>query len=283
MSAPTSRLRQWLSAFPVPHEHGAWAMLLVPMCVVLLAVRPTSALPAFLLTLAVLATFLAQHAALLVVRGRDEPETRLWLACFLLAAAAGGLPLLLVFERILLLVPVGLGLLFFLAHALVSRTHAGRKRVRSQRWELLSVAVMALTAPSAYITVRGQLDPGAWAAWGLCTLFFMSSVFYVKLLLAGARLRKNGGNDAWRGLQRPVLVFHLLLLLGLCLLSLWLEPITGVFLGAAFLPALVRALVGATRAEPHIPRLKQVGIAEVLYSVWFLIFASHGLTLWWAV
>jgi len=67
---------------PVPHEHGSWVVLYAPLLIGLLAGGRPSPAAAILLTLAATGAFLARNAAGLLVRGRGEADTPLWLALF---------------------------------------------------------------------------------------------------------------------------------------------------------------------------------------------------------
>jgi hypothetical protein len=47
--------------------------------------------------------------------------------------------------------------------------------------ELITFAAVCLAAPLAYVATTGTLTPMVWGLWALCSLYFSSTIFTVKL------------------------------------------------------------------------------------------------------
>lgn len=260
-----------LGPLPLPHEHGAWAMLYVPLVGVLVALEPFQLMPSLLLILSVTGAFLAQNVAILLLRGRGEAGSPMWLGLFLAVSAGAGLPLMGLYGRWSLLGLGAVGLAFFAYHAYVSRLPSGRRLIRSERMELFTVGILAMSAPAAYITVCGALDGVAIGSWGASTLFFASSIFYIKMLLTAAKLRSKGTAEDLKAARRPVLLYHLMLAVGVLGVGGVLGGEAGLWTVLAFVPIVARALIAAVRLAPVAPSLKRIGVIECLYSGWFLV------------
>ena len=250
----------------VPHEHGAWMMLYLPLVVALFVFHPVPLGPAVLLTLAVTSAFFAQNAANLSLRRRSDPRARFWLAAyFLLLAISSGI--LLFHHGLVELVWIGFPAALLFGWQLWLRQKARKRLNHSRLSEIAAIAVFALTAPAVHIAARGELAPQAWWLWTACVLFFTSSVFYVRMQVDAAR-RKNGLSLAARWqVGRELLLYHALLIAILALLFLRAEAAGLIALACA--PALLRALWGWARLSTRLPSLKRVGVGEILYSLWF--------------
>jgi hypothetical protein len=257
---------------PIPHEHGAWVILYAPLVIALAVARPFAPGPAFLLLLAVTGAFLARNVAGLLIRRRGERRLERWLALYLALHADGALPLFLVYRRFALL-PVGLlAALLFALHARLSVWPSRRRLDRSQWGENLAVGALALTAPAAYVAARGALDGVAWCLWAACTLFFSSSIFFVKMLLAAVKVRGAFlPRDRWN-IGRDNLVYHLLLAGIVMFLAARIGGWSGTLALLAYVPVIARALVGWAALSNWLPPLKRVDLAETFYSLWFTAF-----------
>lgn len=254
---------------PVPHEHGAWMMLYAPLVTGLLAYGVDPG-PAVLLVVAATAAFFAQNAAGLLLRGRAAPWTALWLALDGAAglAAVAGLTLGYGLWPLLVLAAPGVALFAWQAQ----RRHATRRQVdRATANELATVAVLSLGAAAAHVAATEALTPAAVAPWAAFALYFGGSVYYVKMRVEAARLR-DGRTWArrWRAGWRS----------SLCHLGLGLLAGAGIAAGgptrdaaalaaAAVAPAVGRALWAGLRLTDAPPRLRRLGVWEIVYAVWF--------------
>lgn len=257
---------------PIPHEHGAWVILYAPLLIALAATPPFALAPSLLLILAVTGLFLAREAAGLLLRRRGQEGTALWLGVYLALALAGALPLVLVYRRLALL-PIGLLVIgLFTLHALLLLWPARKRLDRSQWGEILGVGALALTAPAACVVAGGALDSRAWMLWAACVLYFSSSIFFVKMLLAAVKVRGDfGWPERWR-IGRDNLLYHVLLLIGTVILAARFGGGSGLLVAIAYLPTLFRAFRGWATLSNKLPPLKRVGLAETCYSLWFMGF-----------
>ena len=238
----------------LPREHGAWAMLYVPMAVGALVAGGFSWRVA-LIVLAQTFVFIAREPLLVWWRA---------LAVYLAFAAVSGAPLVFV-SRLLWLVPLGLVSALLLT---VNAEQAARREDRTLAGELLAIAGLTLTAPATYYAARGQWDGVAIWLWALCALFFASSVFYVKLRVAALNRRK--GQERRRAISRCA-VYHTFLLAAL--LGLALSTSLNLFLFLAFAPVLARSFWSLARPAGEL-NLRRVGVAEIVYSLFFLAFIT---------
>jgi hypothetical protein len=176
----------------VPHEHGAWGQLLLPLaCALLMGRRGPAAL---LLAAAVVLAFVA-HEPLLVLLGQrgvraraeDGPRARRWLAALSAAAAVAGAAGILLAPpaaRLALLLPLALGgLVAWLVRRRLEKTVGGE----------LAVAA-ALASAGAAVALAGGAAPAAVLAALLAWLAaFAASTLAVHAVLV--RARSKGGRD----------------------------------------------------------------------------------------
>lgn len=271
---PTVTEPRRFPAPPLPHEHGAWVMLYVPMAVAFAVAHFIAPVPAFLLFLALTGAFLARHPADLLLRGRAQPGALLWTGVYLAVAALGGLPLLLVYQRGALLVVLCIAGALFGAHVALL-TWPSRKRLdRSVAGEVLAVAGLTLSAPAAYVVATGQLDGMAWCLWAACALFFGGGVFHVKMLLGAAKHRGAMDLGARLSLGRFNLAYHAAMA-GVAVALSGRAGAGAAMVCLAYAPAVARAVWGTLRLSRRLPPLKRVGVLETLYALWFaVLFAS---------
>ena len=231
---------------PVPREHGAWGILLVPFATAV-GVAGVWNLPVALLLASVLCFYLARASWL-------KRQWR-WLALLLAASVAAAAPLLLIWHR-------G-GLLVFAA---VAGLLAGRPTGRTVASQLLGVAGLTLTAPAAWYVATGEL---AWRLWLLNGIYFAGGVFYVRMHLQAAIHRLELTDWAARfACGRANLLYHAgaaVAVLGMAAAGIIAWPVP-----LAFAPMVARALAGTMRLSPTL-RIKRLGWTEVAYSIGFAI------------
>lgn len=249
---------------PLPREHGAWALLLGPLVVGLLAARHPG-LPGWVLGLSATALFLAREPAVRLLRGRRHgvrPEVRrVWIRWAVVCSALGlaGMALL-----VLVLQRPGLALLGLVVLPLLA-VHLWLTEQREERSipaELLGIAALTLAAPAAWYTATGSFLPDGGLLWILCVLYFSSAVFYVKMQVSRF-LRPQG----FLGARRLHVAYHGLAAVALALLvvAAGLNP----WIVIAYLPMFARSAVGAVRGPARL-NLKQLGYLEVAYTTWFV-------------
>src|SRR6185436_17494989 len=121
-------------------------------------------------------------------------------------------------------------------------------------------------APAAFYVASGQWDSTAFWLWLLSALYFVSSVFYIKLRVYRLNPRKQvEQHRAWQSCA----AYHSFLFVAL--LALVLTSNLSLFALIAFTPVLARTLWGLFKPATKV-NLKRAGILEIIYSLIFLFF-----------
>ena len=253
---------------PLPREHGAWAMLAIPLLVGLAASgRPASS--SLLILPATLLLFLARYAALpaatRLAKGRNVPEgyvarrfvwSAVYLAgsaVFLLAAVTTAAPAAR-WATVLMAVVTGVLGTVHAALALVSRD-------RTLWCELIGLTGLACSATLVMAAAGRPLDGKAWAVTGLCLGYFVTSVAYVRTY----RTRDRGKTDA----AAACIAVHVLVLAGW--IALWQQGwLPGLGL-VAFVPVAMRTAWGLWRPPANV---RAVGWTEMVVATGFLVLAA---------
>lgn len=258
------------SALKLPKEHGAWAMFYVPFVLGLLVAGKFN-LPTLLLLVAATAAFISRESLLVWWRARKRGrqtksaiEAGRLLAVYLLIAAATGAPLILIY-KLYWLIPLALVGSVLL---LVNGWQAADFEDRTTQSEVMAIAGLTLTAPAAFYAAGGLWNQTTLWLWALSAAYFASSVFYVKLRVTW--LHAKQAEDKQRA-RRQCAVYHSFLLCSLAALAVTRS--LPLFALIAFAPVLARTLRSLLKPESHL-NLKRIGIAEIVYSVIFLIFTT---------
>jgi hypothetical protein len=250
---------------PMPREHGAWGILLIPFATAV-GVTGVFDLKVALLLTSVLCFYIARTSYLRIVAalakrgGLEGPRlttaataaTR-WLAMLLAGCMVCVVPLMFVWH-----------LWWLAAFGAVVAPLAFRKTERSVTMQLLAVCGLTLTAPAAWYTATGHLGTPALLLWLLNMLYFAGGVFYVKMHVAAAMRR--GGSKIRLG--TPVLVYYTALLC--VLLALASSGVISFWVSLAYAPVVLRAFVGVGRLGPTL-RIKRLGWTEVAYSLVYAV------------
>lgn len=261
-------------------------MFYAPLLLVLAALGPFQPLPALLLVMAATGAFFGQSALMQVIRGRASRGVRLWTAIYMALCLGGGLPLLFVYHRWQLLAIGAAGLALFAYYTRLMTRPELRKQIRSETSEVLTVAILAMTAPAAYIVARGALDGWAFLIWAACLFYFCSSIFYLKMWFAAAKLRGRFTAEAKREAGRTSMRYHgtlaaLVVAGSLALAGLGTSSgsiarpdaapglLPSLLLVAAYAPILARAFWGWMRLSTRLPSLRRVGMIEAALALWF--------------
>jgi hypothetical protein len=251
----------------VPREHGAWAMLFVPLVT---GVLVAWSFPLRVLVFGLSATllFIARESSASWWRAHRKGERRAEaLERLIIYLGLGGLSIapLLFIDRLYLLVPLGLAALLLLA---VNAEQAAKRVDRTIFGEILAIAGLTMTAPAAHYVALGEWQPAAFWLWLLSSLYFVSSVFYVRLRVNLINPRREAERKiAWRRCAS----YHAFLLLLLLLLTA--SDRLSLFALAAFAPAVTRAFWSLIKPIGQL-NLKRLGMLEIIYSVVFLIFIT---------
>lgn len=252
----------------ITKEHGAWAVLLVPM-IVGAAYANTFSWNVVWLALSALGVFLSYvpvHTLLRELAGIHQGKEKLAAAEFWTAAYLGFgvlfiVPLL--YQQLWLLLLIGMyGAASFLGNFLLTR-----KIQKSIASDLTAVAGLTLSAPSAYYVTTGMLDTKALVLWLLHVLFFGCSVFYVHLKIRVSGMRK----DSWRMREKLSvgwlnILYHMVVIILVTVLVFYhLTPSTIVL---AFLPMVIHAIVGTVKLSHRI-KFRNLGFMLLAHSVLF--------------
>jgi hypothetical protein len=257
-----------------PKEHGAWAMLYVPLAAGVLASGAAAGKHVVdLLALLGAATglFLGRESLLAWLRAHDRQQAAgrdrfdsLWQ----LGGAAACGAILLARGQPVALWPLALGggLVLFL-HILQMRRREGRTVLG----EVVAILGLTLAAPAANITALGEWSWRALVLWMLCALFFSSSVLHIKARVLAAQPRRAAQRAVMR---RASGAYHLMLGGGLVVAAVWGG--LPILLVVAFAPVVARALIGLGAGSAR-PNLLRAGLLEIAYSVHFLVLVTLAL------
>ena len=257
------------TALRIPKEHGAWGMLYVPFALGVF-VAWSGAGRLILLGVATTLLFIGRESVLAWwrarSRGNDPGSATRLMVIYLGLAALAGAPLVFAY-RLYGMIPLGL-----VAGALLvwNARQAAKREERTILTEVLGIIGLTLTAPVSYYAGLGRWDSTALWLWGLSALYFVSSVFYVKLRVLTAH-SKNAAALSRIRLQCAVYHIALAVLLATAVSAEDLHP----YLLAAFAPAIARALWPLVRPAKQLV-LQRVGRLEILYSLVFLLFSVLG-------
>jgi hypothetical protein len=158
------------------HQHGPLVALLVSFLLGAAGAQHWTTTTTAALVV-VLAAFQAEHPLVQQIRRRRTLQPRLLLWAGLYGAVALGLGTVLAGRTPLLIGVAGLAVAGLGLDALAVL----QRRQRGLAHELLAFAAVCLAAPFAWIATSGAVDPGALGLWGLCSLYFGSSVVLLKL------------------------------------------------------------------------------------------------------
>jgi YwiC-like protein len=259
-------------ALPKPKEHGAWGMLYIPLAIAV-GISGAWNVRVLLMILTVTLMFLSQrpYSQLLTNRtirqnGALFRTNLIWLAVYWTASAS--LTALLYFHYRLedlpqfawIGVPVAAAFTWFLK----------TNRMRTVAGELAGICGLTLTAPLAHYAGTGHLQPVGFWLWGLCILYFASSVFYVKAVVANSVKARSQSRfePVYYQLCASYHLGLLVLMSGLAALDL-APPI----LLLAFLPVVTRGLLGIRTRRGKL-NFARIGWTEVGYSLFFALLTT---------
>lgn len=257
--------------FPKPiitHEHGSWAVLFVPM-VVGISFAGTITLNNLLLALSALGACMGSvpiHTILRQKHSASQGKYKLqasvfWSVIYVSFGSVCILPLLLQgFHHLIIFAVIGAS--SFIGNYLLSAN--GQKSIGG---DLIAVAGLTLSAPSAYYVSSGLLDMSAAILWLLNFLFFGCSVFYVHMKIKGTAL-KSDHLPLFKRLTIGWLniVYHIGVI-GIVIALAWFQytPITVML---AFVPMVVHALYGTIKLNSRV-KFKKLGFLLLAQSILF--------------
>ncbi len=256
---------------PLPREHGAWTMLIIPMGLGLAAGGARSA-AAWLVPPAAVLVFLAHHAIVpWAQRSLEKKPSPPGYAARRLVWGAAYLALaVLVFaSSVLAARPAARGPFLTIAGiasvlAAVYAVACVFGRGRSIGPETLGLAGVSLSAPMMAAAAGHPLDRSIFGAAALALGYFLSSVSYVR---AYEQLRANRRNAI-----RSCVAAHVAL--AAALLALAAYGALPRWWWAAFIPVIVRTVWGLAVPPGNV---RQVGLREAWVAATFTVLASLAL------
>lgn len=265
--------------FPIiPKEHGAWAVLVVPMFIGA-SVTGHFSLNVLYLALSALGGFMSYVPVQTILRqwfftapGTEKLRAvRFWASVYLGGSGLFIVPLFL--QKLWLLGGIGMvGASAFLLNFILVR------RYEKNLWsDLVAVLGLTLSAPSAYYVATGKLDQTAALLWLLNFLFFGGGIVYVHMKLRAAAMKKNALSFAEKlGLGKLNLLYHffVLTLVGI----LVVKNFTPLLAMAAFVPMTIHAVYGTCKLSNTV-RFKNLGLLLLAHALAFAVLLAAGAAL----
>ncbi|MFQ6615656.1 MAG: YwiC-like family protein [Fidelibacterota bacterium] len=257
-----------LGPFPVPRQHGAWAMFLIPTFMALAVARPWNWSSPVLAGAYVL-VFLSHRPAGQVVRAWGsrrsvDPSSLVW-TLILGGSGAGTVVILLAIHHVW--IGFLLGILVGATFGLHLRMTLHRRHM-STRGEMMGVFGLTAAGPLTYVFVQGTLDPLGWFLWLINFLYFAGSVHYVKLKL---RVQPSTTRPPVLGRFRPGLpsLVHSLVVLAVVSGITLVQGTSWLFV-AAYGPFVLKVFTGVFRWQDkdslHVTRF---GFTELAHALVF--------------
>jgi hypothetical protein len=248
-----------MSPPPLPREHGAWVMLLLPLLLgsVIVGARLSAA---WLLPPAVVLVFLAHYAIVPWARRR-----LCWAGIYFLVATVLFVVVVIstpAANRTWLLFVCGVSVLCGAAYMAASCARAGRLIIA----ELMGMLAMSLSAPIMALAAGDPADMRLAGPPALAFAYSASTLSYVRAYTSLGRGRVAAAVGC--------IGAHFVILGGLALLCLagWLSP----WAFAAFIPVLARTAWGLARPPRN---LRAVGMREIWVALCFTALAAAVISL----
>lgn len=253
----------------IPRQHGAWSVLLLGY--VLGVAAGDAPVPAALLLMALLAALPLRHTAVLWLCAPCGTGQRRvlawWLAGYCLLLLAPLFPLLLVYQR-WILVPLGsvAGCV-----GLATAWLEWHDRDRTLGGELLGMLGLSTAIPAAACAAGQGSGSALLALWLLGAMNFCGSVLHVRWVVRGGR------TDTGRA-GVVSMVYHLAIVgLAWAMGALGLAPDLA---AVALLPAAARAVWAALTPGGRSVSVRRLGFEELAYTAAFVVLAALAFRLW---
>lgn len=247
----------------LPREHGAWAMLFVPILIGLSIVEWS--LDIGLICFLMILLFIAHHPINTYIKQKINRKNKQLLVIglsFYLLIILGGVYLLFNYQSLQFVLLCCLAMLTFVFHLFLSY----KKKELSTVNELIGIVGLTVSAPLLYVMNENRLDFIAYYVWGVNFVYFASTVFYIKLRV---RLLPK--------VNRQLSLFDKLMLGKYSILSLIIPMLfSGIFLNTIILipliPPLIKVIICLVNWTPSTKlNIKHIGYLEIVLSILFLI------------
>lgn len=252
----------------IPKEHGAWAILLIPYCIGI-AITNEFSMRTILGLFGILLLFISRPSLIKLVRRRNNNSQNilLWLN-FLIPATLGLSIFSLLFVRSGLweLLYFGFaGLMLLAIYTWLTLQH----KERSVFGELVGIFLLTLSAPLAVYLAREQLSGQAFVLWLVNTLYFASSVFYIKTKIKVFIRHANFDSDVTKFvLAKNFLAYLTILILIIALLTV--RQMIPLLVTLAFVPMIAHTLWSIFTRSPKFAIMKE-GFIQIGLSFIFAI------------
>ena len=252
----------------IPNEHGAWAVLFVPM-IVASTVAGAWTFELICLAFSALGVFMSYVPLQFLMKSwmgdvqnaEKLKQSHFWSAVYLGFGIAWAVPILM--KGFVLLPAFGiLGAIFFLLSFALSRRF--KKNILS---DSVSVLGLTLSAPGAYYVATGVLDQTALLLWLWSVLFFECGVFYVHMKIKALGIKKT--TLTWKeklAVGRLNVLYHVLAVVAVAFLTAQFG--TPRLVIVAFVPMVVHAIYGTLNLSSRV-RFKNLGFLLLAQSFLF--------------
>ena len=259
-----------------PREHGAWALLFLPM---ISAIITTSDFNVYILIYAVCVffAFISYLPAQVILKyytgirrsGLNVRQAYFWLYIYI--GTSFVFFSFLILHRYTLLIPIGIiGILAFVINFVVSKSYG-----KTIAGDLISVFGLSLSCPGAYYVLRGSIDGQAVSLWLLNFTFFSGSIFYVHMKIAS--VRHIGIRNSFREkitLGGGTLIYYFLFFVAVGILF-WKNYLS-LLIFISVIPMIVQAVYGTLNLGSRI-RFKRLGFILLAQSIVFCLLTAFSL------
>lgn len=258
----------------VTREHGSWAVLFVPVLTGITASRAFN-LSVALFIVSIFFLFMSYTPSEMIMQTyyKKMPVTdklknaRFWFGVYITISLLAGLPLIIFYHKLGLLIFTGAALLFFISSLYIMFTF--RKNVWS---DFLAMAGLTLSAPAVMYLTEGSFNSRSLMLYLLNVLFFGSSAFYVHMKMKLSSIKKqNVTLQEKLTIGRLNLIYHAAAVLLLAVFIL-LFP-SKLLAAAAFIPMILHSVAGTFKLPKRVS-YKKIGLTFLAYSIVFLLMMS---------
>lgn len=257
--------------FPKPiitREHGSWAVLFVPMLIGVVYAGSFS-LNNILFAFSALGIFLSYvpiHSILRELNGIPQGKEKIyasiiWAIIYVTIGTAFIIPLFLQGYYHLITFALLGGSSFFGNYLLAKEIQ------KSILGDLIAVAGLTLSAPSAYYIATGLFDASTAVLWALNFLFFGCSVFYVHMKIKVSALKKDHLPIREKlTLGKLNILYHIFVISVVIILSIYhYTPLNATL---AFVPMFIHSIYGTITLTGKI-KFKKLGFLLLGQSILF--------------
>lgn len=268
-------MKSFLKSFPVPQQHGAWVMFLLP-ALMAMALSDRVDLSTWLVILGFILIFLAHRPAVRFLRRRKYRRqtdlTSLWWT--ILLGGSGALLLAVLFILHQQWIALTVGAITGIALVLHLKLTLNKNHM-SIPGEIIGVAGLTASAPIMYLHLHGVMDARGWVLWLINFLYFTGSIFYIKLKLRTQPISSVPGTKGKIEAGKPVLIYCAFLFV-FVLVAICTGGYSWFFL-LAFIPFVIKSVTGVFRwTSKKQLKPKHIGFYEVGHALLFAVLTLFG-------